>query len=137
MGTWGAGPFDSDTAEDFVDGLERLAVEERLAALERIFTRAIHSVELEESPGEVVAAAAVVAANLESGAALPWSTDYPGISAWLPEPVAAELSPAALRAMEAVIPADGWFRRSWVTNEERREAESVVDTLKSVLDYRR
>ncbi|WP_084262369.1 DUF4259 domain-containing protein [Actinomadura formosensis] len=136
MGAWGSGPFDSDTAEDFVDDLERLASLQRLAVLERVFHRAIDAAESEKLPAEVVAAAAVVAANLPSGASLSWNEDYPGISEWLPKPIAFDLTVLARRALDVALPVNGWFWQSWVDIEERREAESVVNILKSILSDR-
>lgn len=43
MGTWGSGPFDSDTAEDFLDELEEQPASRRLAVVENTFRSAIEA----------------------------------------------------------------------------------------------
>ncbi|QEV30008.1 DUF4259 domain-containing protein [Streptomyces coeruleorubidus] len=43
-GTWGIGPFDSDLAADFVDGLEGLAPQQVINVLEQAFQRVANAV---------------------------------------------------------------------------------------------
>ena len=134
MGTWGTGPFDSDAAEDYVDGLERLPAAQRTAVLARTFRRAIEAGGSERNPGEVIAAAAVVAANMPSGATLSWNEDYEGISELLIRPISAEFARSAVQALDAALPADGWVWRSWVSDDDRHESEAMVNALKAALN---
>ncbi|RST16371.1 DUF4259 domain-containing protein [Streptomyces sp. WAC05374] len=43
MGTWGTGPFDSDPAADFVDGLEGLTHQQVIDVVGRAFRRVTES----------------------------------------------------------------------------------------------
>ncbi|WP_446042813.1 DUF4259 domain-containing protein, partial [Streptomyces albidoflavus] len=43
MGTWGSGPFDSDTAEDFLDEMEERSAPRRLEVVEHTFRTAIEA----------------------------------------------------------------------------------------------
>jgi hypothetical protein len=73
MGTSGTGPFDSDGALDFLDGLAELPAGQRREVLERLFLvvrNAPEQLERTVFPDEVVAAAAVVAASLSGGASI-------------------------------------------------------------------
>ncbi|MGW1613794.1 DUF4259 domain-containing protein [Streptomyces sp. NPDC002285] len=136
MGTWGSGPFDSDTAEDFLDELEGYPAPQRLEVVERTFRAAIEADGSPSSsvlPEEVMAAAAVVAANVPAGHSLAWNEEYPGITEWLAKPIAPALASSAVQALESALPADGWFWRSWVDAGERVEAQAAIDALRSVL----
>ncbi|MEU3365180.1 DUF4259 domain-containing protein [Streptomyces sp. S-9] len=66
MGTWGTGPFDSDLAADFVDGLEGLTHQQVIDVLERAFQRVTDSGERVDGGdgAEAVAASALVASTL-------------------------------------------------------------------------
>jgi Domain of unknown function (DUF4259) len=133
MGTWGTGPFDSDAAEDLVDRLEELSAAQRAEQLRAVFQRAVDSYDAELLAGEVLAAAAVIAANLPSGTSLPWKEEYPGISEWLMKPIPLDLSSLAIQALNASLPINGQFWRSWVDRGEREESEAVVTRLSAVL----
>jgi hypothetical protein len=79
VGTWGTGPFDSDAAEDYVDALERMSALQRLGALEEIFGRAAMAADDSwRQPGELIAAAALVAANMPLGTSLSLELTTPG-----------------------------------------------------------
>jgi alpha-glucosidase len=136
MGTWGSGPFDSDTAEDFLDEMKEQPVPRRLEVVERTLRAAIEAGGSSTSsvlPEEVMAAAAVVAANIPAGYSLPWNEEYPSITKWLEKPVAPLLARSAIQALESTLPADGWFWRSWVDAGEREEAQAAIDSLRAVL----
>ena len=69
MGTFGTGPFDSDDARDLVDQLADRPGQRR-EVLDRLFFRVRDRpglLDWEFSAGEVVAAAAIVAASLPGG----------------------------------------------------------------------
>ncbi|AWK09796.1 DUF4259 domain-containing protein [Streptomyces spongiicola] len=136
MGTWGSGPLDSDTAEDYLDELEEQSVSQRLTVVEKTFRSAIGAGGGSNSsvlPEEVMAAAAVVAANIPAGRALAWNEEYPSITEWLAKPITPALASSAIQALEVTLPADGWFWRSWVDAGEREEAQAAIGSLRSVL----
>jgi hypothetical protein len=73
VGTWGPGAFDNDDALDLLDTLAEQDAASRRETLERIFRRAReHPQDLNRTfgSGQVVAAAAVVAAGLPAGEAV-------------------------------------------------------------------
>ncbi|MEW2707102.1 DUF4259 domain-containing protein [Streptomyces koyangensis] len=71
MGTWGVGPFDSDTAADFCGEVDDVALGEREQAVRTALVRAADlpdDVELDACEAErAVAAAALVAAQCPGG----------------------------------------------------------------------
>ncbi|PAX83042.1 hypothetical protein CLM85_05145 [Streptomyces albidoflavus] len=136
MGTWGSGPFDSDTAEDFLDEMEERSAPQRLEVVEHTFRTAIEAGGNSTSsvlPEEVVAAAAVVAANVPTGRSLPWNEEYPSVTEWLAKPVAPLLASSAIQALELTVPTGGRFWRSWVDADEREEAQAAINSLRAVL----
>lgn len=134
MGTWGSGPFDSDAAEDFADGLERLSGQQRVDAIRLVLERVLDARDPENSAPDVVAVAAVVAANVPAGAELPWiDEDYPRMATWLEGVIDAELVALTIRSLAAAVPQAGWYWRSWVDNKQRAEAETMVASIRSVL----
>jgi len=135
MGTWGTGPFDSDMAEDFVGQLEGLTPERRAEVIRSRLEHAI-SDRSDKLLGEVLAAAAVVAAGLPSGRGLPWNEDYPGNAAWLPGNDITGLALMADRVLDSHFPSDGWYWRSWVDEDDRAEAILVHERLRQALQDR-
>ncbi|MEV5156394.1 DUF4259 domain-containing protein [Streptomyces werraensis] len=136
MGTWGSGPFDSDTAEDFLDAMERQSTAQRLEVIERTLRAAIEGAGSSTSsvlPEEVMAAAAVVAANVPAGQSLPYYEEYPSVTEWLAKPISPLLASSAIRALELTLPEDGWFWRSWVDSDVREEAQAAINRLRAVL----
>ncbi len=72
MGTWGPGAFDCDDALDLLDMLTEQDAVSRRETRERIFRRAREypeNLNWTFGPGQVIAAAAVVAAGLPAGTA--------------------------------------------------------------------
>jgi hypothetical protein len=137
VGTWGTGPFDSDGAEDYVDELERMSAAQRLDALEEIFGRAVMAVgDSWREPSELIAAAAVVAANMPLGTGVPLDEDHGEMPQWLVKPVPDELAVSAVRALDAALPTGGWFWRSWTDEGDRIESQTVVANLKAALSSR-
>jgi hypothetical protein len=132
MGTWGTGPFDSDMAEDFVDRLEDLSPEQRAGRLRARLEKAVADGD-DKLPGEVLAAAAVVAAGLPAGRDLSWNEDYEGIESWLSPDQAGDLAGLADRALEVTFAPDGWYWASWTDEEESDEARAVQGRLRQVL----
>lgn len=136
MGTWGVEPFDSDTALDFLDGLGALTAAGRLELVVRTLESVLASAQPESSetlPEEVISAAAVIAANLSSGEDFSWNEEAPGITEWLPNPVSLQVRTLAIDALEAALPVDGWWWRSWVDDAERVQAKAALDEVKRAL----
>jgi hypothetical protein len=136
MGTWGADPFGNDTAEDFLAGLAPLSSSERLEFVVRAFKSALEETRSSSPdvlPEEVISAAAVVAANLPTGESFPWNEEVPGITQWLSSPVPAQVSALAIEALDASLPPDGWWWRSWFDDADRAEMKSSIERIKSVL----
>jgi alpha-glucosidase len=136
VGTWGNGPFGSDSAQDILEEFEQLSAAERRAELERIFAVGAEPRprEAEEIlPEEVLAGAAVVAANLPAGENLAWNEEAPGIADWLSEPSAEQLSTSAAAALSVVLAPGNWWWQSWVAQGDRDRMQDVVDQINTVL----
>ncbi|MFJ2953259.1 hypothetical protein [Streptomyces sp. NPDC087270] len=116
--------------------MEEQPAPRRLEVVERTFRAAIEAGGGSTSsvlPEEIMAASAVVAANVPAGRSLPWNEEYPRITEWLTKPIAPLLASSASQALELTFPADGWFWRSWVDVGEREEAQAAIDSLRAVL----
>lgn len=132
MGTWGAGPFDSDSAEELVDSMGEMSQVERAAELERLLNESVEDGQ-QADPSEVVAAATIVAVNLSGGME---RGAYPNVEGWLAPSGAAALRGLALRAMRVCLPEDGWYWESWTRESDRVVARAVVANLTSALGAR-
>ncbi|MEU0690571.1 DUF4259 domain-containing protein [Streptomyces uncialis] len=136
MGTWGPGPLDNDTADEYVDILGGEAESIRLATLETTFTEAMTSSRgprVSVMPEEVIGAAVVVAANTPGGRNLPWNGEYPGIAGWLGGNVPHALVSAAVQALQVTLSADSPHWRGWVDDSVKEEARAAIDELLSAL----
>ena len=90
VGTWGLDPFDNDGAMDLLGELTELAPADRLAAVVALVDAAQAPVEEwseEAGEQEVLAAVAMVAANVPGGEELRWSYVEEGLSGFLPTPL--------------------------------------------------
>ncbi len=132
MGTWGAGPFDSDSAEELVDSMAEMPEPERAAELERLLSESVEDGQ-DADPSEVVAAATIVAVNLSGGME---RGAYPNVEGWLAPSVAAALRGLAVQAMRVCLPEDGWYWDSWTRESDRLVAHAFVANLTSVLGGR-
>jgi hypothetical protein len=136
MGTSGSGPFDSDTALDTLATLGPMMPSERLDLVARTLDAAIESASSSSPdilPEEVIASAAVIAANSPGGEELPWNSDVPGILEWLPKPVPSSLARSALRALDATIPAGGWWWQSWTDDADRDQIANALEEIRAIL----
>lgn len=122
MGTWGEGPFGSDTAADVLDELRDTPAADRRSALERLLSDGA-------LPEEVLTAAAVVVAGLPAGSGLPWNAEVPEITTWLATP-SRDLRERAAGALAAL---PGWWWSSWVDPADRHRAEREVERMLAVL----
>lgn len=132
MGTWGTGPFDNDTAADWLATLDEADPAERVEMIRETF----HSVLAEKGyldgdiAMEAIAAAAVLAAN-ETATALPGTSYGPGL---LPVGDPGELTLGAVRALDRILGDDSEWRELWEESDLHAEAVSVVTGLRSALD---
>lgn len=139
MGTWGTGPFASDTAQDYLDGLVALSGVERSQAVRLLLAAVVaepSQIAEEVMPEEVIAAAALVAESLLGDGAPPWGKDDLAHSARLEEPLAPRDIGNAVRALGIVADPRGWYMRSWSSEVEMLEAQRALEQIRSVLSGR-
>ena len=137
VGTWGPGAFDNDDALDLLGTLAEQDAVSRRATLERIFRRAReHPEDLNWTfgPGQVVAAAAVVAAGLPEGQAVAreiTAHDYDMAALVIPgdDP---ELADVALAALLITVGRDDAWHQCWVDAGTALQARQTTDQLASV-----
>jgi hypothetical protein len=131
VGTWGAGPFANDSADELVQSLEGATPTERSSALTEVLEAGVRDGE-DADPSEIVAAAAIVVASLP-GRGLE-GEGHPQVEGWLDARTAADvLRPLAARALEACLPDDGWYWESWTDDGDRAQARALVGHLVEVL----
>jgi hypothetical protein len=137
VGTWGPGAFENDDALDLLDTLAEQDAVQRRQALELIFrTAGEHPQELDRvlGPGEVVAAAAVVAAGLEPGEAIAaeiTERGYEAAALLIPGSDPA-LAGAALDTLLIAAGRDGTWHQGWVDAETALQARRTTDQLASI-----
>ncbi|WP_432250198.1 DUF4259 domain-containing protein [Streptomyces sanyensis] len=139
MGTWGTGPFDSDLAADFVDGLEGLTRQQVIDVLERAFQRVTDSgarVDGGDS-AEAVAAGALVASTLPDSHVVIDPDDGPGEP--LPE-LPASLHASARLALDRVLKEGSEMATGWVDSGDldqwRQEVRQILLVLGTSTDHR-
>jgi hypothetical protein len=136
VGTWGPGAFDSDDAFDLLDTLTEQDAA-RNETLERIFAMAReHPEDLNWTlgPGQVVAAAAVVAAGLPAGEAFVREITGHGydLAALVIPGDDPELADAALAALLIAAGRDGPWHQGWADARTALQARRTTDQLASV-----
>jgi Domain of unknown function (DUF4259) len=137
MGTWGPGAFDNDDALDLLGTLTEQDAAQRRQTLERIFrTAGEHPQDLDRvlGRGEVVAAAAVVAAGLEPGEVVVAEITERGYGAaaiLIPGSDPA-LADAALAALLIAAGHGGTWHQGWVQAETALQARRTTDQLASI-----
>jgi hypothetical protein len=135
--------FDNDDALDLLDTLAGQDAAQRRQALERIVRRSPRHLDdvgwLEDGVGEIVAAAAVVAAGLPPGEAIARKIarrGYDTAAIVVPEdPVLADDALAALLVAaghDPRDPHDGAWHYGWADAETARRARRTTDELASV-----
>lgn len=137
MGTWGTGAFDNDLALDLLDTLAGQDEARRRQTVERVFREAVeHQGDLDRylGPGEVVAAAAVVAAGLETGEAIAAEITEHGyeLGAVVFQESDPELADAALGALLIATGPGGTWHWGWADAEDASQARQTTDQLASV-----
>ncbi|MGI5142634.1 DUF4259 domain-containing protein [Streptomyces sp. CA-106110] len=140
MGTWGTGPFDSDLAADFVDGLEGLAPQQVINVLEQAFQRVANAgTRVDGGDGvEAVAAAALVASTIANSQIVIDPEDGPGEP--LPE-LPASIRAMARKALHRVLQEGSELITGWVDSADadqwRQELQQILDALDADDDHLR
>jgi Domain of unknown function (DUF4259) len=142
MGTFGTGPFDSDCALDFLDGLAELPTGQRREVLERMFLVVRNEPEqLERTvfPYEVVAAAAVVAASLAGGTSIRQKLANSGYDADAIVVTDADhkLAASALSALGRAAGRDGPWHHGWTSPDDAVRARQTTEQLAALLERER
>ncbi|GGU52673.1 DUF4259 domain-containing protein [Lentzea flava] len=138
MGTFGAGPFDSDGAQDLLDSLAARPADQRGAVLAALLAQPVADpgcVGSEVFADEVVAAVAVIAAGLPQVAAgEPWWRDV--IEAAGPAAPATD-RPRLVELASAALPivVEPW-ERGWVSEDDAMAARETVRRLSEALRTR-
>ncbi|MEN8654099.1 DUF4259 domain-containing protein [Streptomyces sp. 21So2-11] len=138
MGTWGTGPFDSDLAADFVDGLEGMSTQQVIDVLARAFQRVTNAkAQVESGDGiEAVAAAALVASTVPDAQIQIDPDDGPREP--LPDLPASLRLPAKL-ALQRILHDGSGVAAGWVDSDEaiqwRYEVQHVIEALEPPADH--
>ncbi|MFG2981445.1 DUF4259 domain-containing protein [Streptomyces sp. NPDC048258] len=133
MGTWGTGPFDSDMAADFVDGLAGMATGQVIEAMTRAFQRVVDSgSRVDGGDGaEAIAAAALIACQIPGSQVVIDPDDGPAE----PLPVLPiSLRPEAGRALRRVLEDGSEMAEGWVDGTDAEEWRAMVQTITRALD---
>ncbi|MFD9411258.1 DUF4259 domain-containing protein [Streptomyces sp. NPDC059989] len=128
MGTWGTGPFDSDMAADFVDGLAGMSTEQVIEAMTRAFQRVVDSgSRVDGGDGaEAVAAAALIACQIPGSQVVIDPDDGPAE----PLPVLPiSLRPEAGRALRRVLQDGSEMAEGWVETTDAQAWRAMVQTI--------
>lgn len=139
MATWGTGLFSSDSAQDFLEDLAELSMEERFSEIERVIFKILEdpaSLMREVFPETVIAASALVALSLPGGTKI-LDTESSFVAeaaseASLDRP-APELAPNALRAIAAATSQNGPWRKNWRHQGDQEEAVLNISMVKEIL----
>ncbi|MER7509631.1 DUF4259 domain-containing protein [Streptomyces lavendulae] len=135
MGTWGTGPFDSDLAGDFTDGLRGLASQQIISALEEALRRVAESGPRIDSGDEVeaVAAAALVASQIPGSKVVISCEDGPDEP--LPQ-LPAPLRALARLALHRVLGDESELAKGWVDSSDATEWRQEVQLILQALGQR-
>ena len=148
MGAWGSGPFENDTAMDFVDDLVDLLNGEDRAG-ERLVARCRQAFEavvdaaaeggeddddayVEAPEGEEAVAAAGLLA-LAAGGKVPADDDVVGWVASTGAAVGQGVAAEAVRALDLVMSEDSELPELWEDAGALDELEAAIEALKAVL----
>jgi hypothetical protein len=138
MGTWGFDPFDNDGAMDFLGELSDLGPGRRVADVASLLDTAQEPLadwSVETGVDEVLAAVAMVAANVPGGEGLRWNYVPEGLSGFLPTPLDESLVVRARVALDRLSDEDGWWMREWDPND-RVAVQGHLEELRAALGGR-
>lgn len=138
MGTFGTGPFSSDTALGLLDELADQPSDQRRQAVERIFSQVRDHPDLlwrKFLPDEIVAAAAIVAASLPGGEDIRQQLSeqaYDANRVVVPAPDH-ELITLALRALLFGAGPDRSWHQGWINQQTAAHARQTTNRLTEIL----
>ena len=134
MGTWDAGPFDNDSAADFINALDDAPEHERAALIRTALTAAVENdtyLDLDEG-APAVAAAALLASRLPGGEKLAPNGHSHSPAAFVPD--LADLVPLAISAVDRVLAANSELASLWSADMlSQRPWHTSMLELQSVL----
>ncbi|MEU0238390.1 DUF4259 domain-containing protein [Nocardiopsis sp. NPDC006198] len=136
MGTWGAGVFENDAAEDLLDELGSVKAEDRTEVLRRVLAIPDSSeddLRRKVDPAEVLAGIAVIAVNVSEGPRFSGEEDYPRMRSWLCGRVQHDLKTLSVRALNLVDREFGWYWDSWIDEKERGLALADVEKIRGMI----
>ena len=138
MEFYGPGPFNNEDGLNFLDWFAREPVRQRPEILERVFLRVQDRPYLlgwKILPGEVVAAAAIVAACLPGSGSTRQELAYFGYEpeAILPGGADPKLCASALRALMLAAGWNGTWHATWTSAEDAAQAWQTTNQLAAVL----
>lgn len=137
MGTWSSGILESDSAQDFIDQVRGMPVEERLASVEDLLAKVAADASVinrEFLPEEVVAAVAIVAAAATKSRDFVWMNDENFLDAVHGIRRQGQLHNVALAALSEVADGDDAFLLAgWKDDGDRAAVVRQVDEIRAVL----
>jgi hypothetical protein len=138
MGTWGAGLFASDSAQDFLDEMRAAPIEDRLGRVTKILERTAADPSIimrEYVPEEIIVAAAVVAATMPSASSVGWISDAALQDVTAGMPSQAQIAALASSALQAAMDSnDSWLISSLKDEGDRRSLLRELNELKTALE---
>ncbi|MBB5869708.1 hypothetical protein F4553_003087 [Allocatelliglobosispora scoriae] len=137
MGTWGYGPFDNDTAADWMADLEEAGRRERITMVREVLKATVAEEEFLDGAlaAEAIAAATVVAALLPGGEELESGFDEDIFG----EPddngphVPEDLPGLAQAALDRALGGDSEWVKMWLDSGEIDNALAELDPIREIL----
>ncbi|MER6075227.1 DUF4259 domain-containing protein [Streptomyces sp. NPDC001817] len=129
MGTWATGPFDNDTAADFANALDDVEPETREAMIRGVLIRTIDATGFLAEADEVVAAAALIAAQCPGGE--PVDTPY-GPKTPMPA-FPTDLRALADEALVRIVGDEAGTASNWVDPVDWKQWRTMLTRLRAVL----
>ncbi|WP_406285163.1 DUF4259 domain-containing protein [Embleya sp. NBC_00896] len=136
MGTWGVGPFENDSAADFVRDLDNTPEAGRLDMIKRVLRASAEPSEgfLDQDEAVVaIAAAAIIAAYMPGGAPLDPEFDPGPLIDEAGEFAAADLASLALHSLERVVAGDSELDALWAETEKHEDWRTSIKLLRRSL----
>lgn len=129
MGTWDTGPFDNDTAADFVDALDAAGREERTVLIRGVLTRTVDATGFLAEAEESVAAAALIAAQCPGGDPI---DPLHGPTTPMPS-FPADLRTLADKALARIVDHEHGPASNWVDPGDWKRWRAGLNRLRAVL----
>lgn len=136
MGTWGAGVFENDAAEDLLDELDSADAEGKNEILRRVLAvpdSSKSALMRGIDPAEVLAGIAVVAVNVSGGPPFSGEEDYPRMRFWLHGRPRHDLKVLSVCALHLVEYAFDWYWDSWIDEGEKSVALADIEKMRGMI----